>query len=54
MSLYGRVTYQVMEKLRPTARNKPTETSHDIEHSKWYSKVQKNVLSKTMKEAGCG
>ena len=47
-ALYGRVTYQMMENYWPTAADKPTATSHDIEHSKWYSKVHKVVLSKTM------
>ena len=49
-ALYGRVTYQMMENYWPTAGDKPTATKHDIEHSKWYSKVHKIVLSKTMKE----
>jgi dihydrofolate reductase len=47
-ALYGRVTYQMMESYWPTAGDKPTATEHDIEHSKWYSKVHKVVLSKTM------
>jgi len=51
-SLYGRVTYQMMENYWPTAADKPTATKHDIEHSKWYSKVHKVVLSKTMKDTG--
>ena len=51
-ALYGRVTYQMMENYWPTAGDKPTATKHDIEHSKWYSKVHKVVLSKTMKDAG--
>ena len=51
-ALYGRVTYQMMENYWPTAGDKPTATKHDIEHSKWYSKVHKVVLSSTMKEAG--
>ena len=50
-ALYGRVTYQMMENYWPTAGDKPTATRHDIEHSKWYSKVHKVVLSKTMKDA---
>ena len=49
-ALYGRVTYQMMESYWPTATDKPTATKHDIEHSKWYSKVHKVVLSKTMNE----
>jgi dihydrofolate reductase len=51
-ALYGRVTYQMMENYWPTAADKPAATRHDIEHSKWYSKVHKVVLSKTMKDAG--
>ena len=51
-ALYGRVTYQMMENYWPTAGDKPTATKHDIEHSKWYNKVHKVVLSKTMKDAG--
>ncbi|MEJ7694161.1 dihydrofolate reductase family protein [Daejeonella sp.] len=50
-ALYGRVTYQMMESYWPTAADNPTASKHDIEHSKWYSKVHKVVLSKTMREA---
>lgn len=52
IALYGRVTYQMMEGYWPTAGSKPNANKHDIEHSKWYSKVHKVVLSKTMKEEG--
>ncbi len=48
-ALYGRITYQMMENYWPTAADKPAATKHDIEHSKWYAKVHKVVLSKTMK-----
>jgi dihydrofolate reductase len=51
-ALYGRVTYQMMENYWPTAGDNLTATKHDIEHSKWYNKVQKVVLSKTMKDEG--
>jgi dihydrofolate reductase len=51
-ALYGRVTYQLMESYWPTAGDKPGATRHDIEHSKWYAKVQKVVLSRTLKEDG--
>lgn len=51
-ALYGRVTYQMMESYWPTAADKPNASRHDIEHSKWYSKVHKLVLSKTMSESG--
>lgn len=51
-ALYGRVTYQMMENYWPTAGEKTTATKHDIEHSKWYRKVHKIVLSKTLIESG--
>src|SRR5690606_13536154 len=50
-ALYGRATYQMMENYWPAAGDKPNASKHDIEHSRWYNKVQKIVLSKTMKEA---
>lgn len=50
-ALYGRVTYQMMESYWPTAADKPNASKHDIEHSKWYKKVHKIVLSKTLAEA---
>ena len=49
-ALYGRVTYQMMENYWPTAGQKPNATRHDIDHSKWYSKVHKVVLSRTLNE----
>ena len=50
-ALYGRTTYEMMENYWPTAGDKPTASKHDIEHSKWYSKAHKVVLSKTLKGA---
>ena len=50
-ALYGRVTYQMMEAYWPTAGEKPNASKHDIEHSQWYKKVRKVVLSKSMKDA---
>ena len=49
-SLYGRVTYQMMENYWPAAGAQPNASKHDIEHSKWYANVHKVVLSKTLKE----
>jgi dihydrofolate reductase len=49
-ALYGRVTYQLMESYWPSAAEKPNATKHDIEHSVWYKKVSKIVLSKTINE----
>ena len=49
-ALYGRVTYEMMENYWPTAADKPNASKHDIEHSRWYSKVKKVVVSGTMSE----
>ncbi|UAY53371.1 dihydrofolate reductase family protein [Ferruginibacter albus] len=48
-ALYGRLTYQMMENYWPTAGDKPNASKHDIEHSQWYNKIQKVVLSRSMK-----
>ncbi len=42
----------MMESYWTTAADKPTASKHDIEHSKWYSKVHKIVVSKTMEDTG--
>jgi dihydrofolate reductase len=51
-ALYGRVTYQMMENYWPNAGNAPGASKHDIEHSAWYKKAHKVVLSKSLKGAG--
>jgi dihydrofolate reductase len=47
--LYGRVTYQMMEAYWPTAGIKSDASKHDKEHSAWYNKVAKVIVSRTMK-----
>ena len=49
-ALYGRKTYDMMQSYWPTAADKPNASKHDIEHSQWYGKAHKIVLSKTMKD----
>ena len=51
-ALYGRVTYELMDGYWPTAGEKPGASKHDIEHSTWYNKVAKIVLSRTMDGKG--
>lgn len=51
-ALYGRKTYEMMQNYWPTAGDKPNASKHDKEHSAWYNKVQKVVLSKTISEKG--
>lgn len=47
-ALYGRVTYQLMDGYWPNAAGKPNATKHDREHSAWYNKVEKVVVSETL------
>lgn len=51
-ALYGRVTYEMMEAYWPGAGDKPNASKHDKEHSIWYNKVAKVVLSRKMSETG--
>ena len=51
-ALYGRVTYEMMQSYWPTAGEEPNASKHDKEHSAWYNKVSKVVLSKTISEKG--
>ena len=48
-ALYGRVTWEMMEAYWPTAGDQPNASKHDVEHSHWYKRVNKVVLSRTMK-----
>ena len=50
-ALYGRVTWQMMENYWPTAGDQPGATKHDKDHSAWYKKVHKVVLSKSMRDS---
>ena len=52
MALYGRVTYEIMQSYWPKAGKQPNASKHDKEHSAWYNKVSKVVLSKTLSEKG--
>lgn len=51
-ALYGRVTFDMMRSYWPTAGDEPDASKHDKEHSAWYNKVPKIVLSTTMSERG--
>ncbi|MBS1663423.1 MAG: dihydrofolate reductase [Bacteroidetes bacterium] len=48
LALYGRNTWEMMDSYWPTAGDKPNASDHDREHSAWYNKVEKIVLSRTM------
>ena len=51
-ALYGRVTYEMMQSYWPTAGDAPDASKHDKEHSAWYKKVTKIVLSTTLSGDG--
>ncbi|MBK5279004.1 MAG: dihydrofolate reductase [Bacteroidia bacterium] len=48
-ALYGRVTYEMMNAYWPTAADQPNASKHDIDHSRWYNKVEKIVVSRSLK-----
>lgn len=48
-ALYGRVTFEIMDSYWPTAADTPDASAHDRQHSAWYNKVPKYVLSRTLK-----
>jgi dihydrofolate reductase len=50
-ALYGRLTYEMMEGYWPAAGKEPDASKHDKDHSSWYNKAHKIVLSRTMKGA---
>src|SRR5579871_3479945 len=49
LALYGRVTFDMMQGYWPNAGKQPNASKHDIEHSAWYNKVAKVVVSKSLK-----
>jgi dihydrofolate reductase len=48
-AVYGRKTYEMMQAYWPTAADQPNASKHDMEHSTWYKKAHKVVLSRSMK-----
>ena len=48
-ALYGRVTYEMMDGYWPSAGAEPNASKHDVEHSTWYNKVDKIVISRSMR-----
>lgn len=47
--LYGRVTYEMMDAYWPTAGDDPGASKHDKQHAEWYNRVNKVIISKTMR-----
>ncbi|GAB3902630.1 dihydrofolate reductase family protein [Mucilaginibacter boryungensis] len=47
-ALYGRGTFELMDAYWPTAGDSPNASKHDLEHSAWYNKVKKIVVSTSL------
>lgn len=47
-SVYGRVTYQMMEGYWPSVVGSATATAHEKHHASWYTSVRKLVASRTI------
>jgi dihydrofolate reductase len=47
--LMGRKTFDMMEGYWPSAGKQPNASKHDINHSNWYNRVPKVIISKTLK-----
>ena len=51
-ALYGRVTYDMMEAYWPNAGKAPNATAHAKDHSEWYNRVTKYVVSRSQPKTG--
>lgn len=51
-ALYGRVTYDMMEGYWPNAGKQPNANAHTKQHSEWYNKVTKYVVSRSQPKTG--
>ncbi len=47
-ALMGRISYELLERSWPNARNNPDATKGEIAYSNWYNNAKKIVFSKTM------
>ncbi|MFA6978003.1 MAG: dihydrofolate reductase family protein [Ignavibacteriaceae bacterium] len=47
-TLFGRISYQLLNDNWPTARNRPNATKGEIAYSNWYNNAKKIVISKTV------
>ena len=49
-ALFGRISYELLNRYWPTAREHPHATKGEIAYSNWYNNAKKIVISKTMTE----
>ena len=47
-ALFGRNSYQLLQKYWPTARDHPGATMGEIVYSNWYNQAKKIIISRTM------
>jgi dihydrofolate reductase len=47
-AIYGRKTWEMMDAYWPTAGDGPNASKHDRDHSAWYNRVEKIVISRTL------
>ena len=50
-ALFGRISYQLLDRYWPTAGDRPNATKGEIAYSNWYNNAKKIVISKTMPSA---
>ena len=49
-TMYGRVTYQMMESYWPTVPDNPESSPQELEHAAWVNAIHKVVVSKTLEK----
>ena len=51
-ALFGRISYELLDRYWPSARNNDNATAGEIDYSNWYNAAQKIVVSHTMSPSG--
>ena len=51
-ALFGRISYQMLDRYWPTAKDRPNATRGEIAYSNWYNGAEKIVISRTLAEGG--
>jgi len=48
-ALFGRISYELLNRYWPTAHTNPNATKGEIDYSNWYNNARKIVVSRTLK-----
>ena len=51
-ALFGRISYQLLNKYWPTAKDHPGATKGEVTYSNWYNNAHKIVASRTLPRSG--